>query len=381
MKILHISYDYPDEINPNKTVAMKNLIDISNKFADEVFYISLNRVNSIKKEVALKKENGFELSTFGFPLGILFRYTLNRSINNIVKLNVDYNKYDVIHAHKLTFEGPIAYYLFNKYNKKYIISMQQTDFKILNIRYDLLNYYKNILLKCEKIIVISPWMIKSMKNIFGDKFYNRISYKIVNIPLIVDNRLAYGDSNGRFVTVFHMKKKNLKIKNIKRVLEAICSLKRVGIDVKLDIIGEGSGKEYIKRKIKKYKLQDNVKLLGRINNKNIINILKKYKAFILCSYPETFGMVYIEALQSGIPIIYTNDAGVDGFFNKKNIGIKVNYKSIKNISNAICEMNKNYDIYKKNVLLLQNTNELSYFYKYNVGLKYKKIFQEILIDL
>lgn len=362
MKILHISYDYPDDINPNKTVAMKNLVDLSEEFAEDTFYISLNRINTIKSEVILKKKKGIQISTFGLPLGIFFRYTLKRSIQNVEKLNINYSEYDIIHAHKLTFEGPIAYYLFNKYSKKYIISMQQTDFKILSIRWDLLDYYRNILLKCEKIIVVSPWMIKKIKSIFGNRFYNEISSKIVNIPLIVDNKLAYeSNNNGRFVTVFHIKRKNLKIKNIRRLLKSIYLLKKMGININLDIIGEGDGRCYIKRKIEKYKLQDNVRLLGKVDNKNIIEILKEYKGFILCSYPETFGMVYIEALQAGIPVIYSEGAGVDGYFDNISIGIKVNPKKIKEIQDALIKCDKNYNYFKRNVYLFQRCGAIDKF--------------------
>jgi glycosyltransferase involved in cell wall biosynthesis len=34
----------------------------------------------------------------------------------------------------------------------------------------------------------------------------------------------------------------------------------------------------------------------------------------MISKPETFGLVYIEALSQGLPIIYTKGEGVDGYF-------------------------------------------------------------------
>lgn len=375
MKVLHLSYDYPDDINENKTIAMKELIDISLEEYPESLYISLNRVNNPKNKILIVKKDGFQITTFGLPKGLFFRYFLYKSYKNVVNLNINFNDIDIIHAHKLTFEGPIAYRLFNDFGISYIVSLQQTDCKVLKFRKDLKNYYKKILLNAKKIIFISPWMIKEIKNIFGLNFFEKIKNKMINIPLVVEINKLYNNinNNGNLITTFHFKEKNIKIKNIERTIKALKDLKDNGEAINLHIVGEGPGKNIVLNIIEKYNMQEQISLIGSIDNKDIVNFMCNYKAFILCSYPETFGMVYIEALSAGLPIIHSERAGIDGFFDKDDIAIKVSYKSIEEIKKAICNIGDK----KVNITRLHKSNKLQYFSREKIKRTYIDLLKNI----
>lgn len=56
------------------------------------------------------------------------------------------------------------------------------------------------------------------------------------------------------------------------------------------------------------------------------DILKEYYnnavIFTMPSSYETFGLVYVEAMLQGLPILYTHNEGIDGFYDEK-IGEKV----------------------------------------------------------
>ena len=66
----------------------------------------------------------------------------------------------------------------------------------------------------------------------------------------------------------------------------------------------------------------------------------------MVSHGETFGLVYIEALSQGLPIIYTKGQGVDGFFDDMNVGEKADSKSIDSIYNAMKKMIEDYPSYE-----------------------------------
>ncbi|RUR35226.1 glycosyltransferase [Clostridium perfringens] len=375
MNILHLTYDYPDSINHNKTIAMKEIIDISLEKYPESKYVSLNRVSSLDKKIINITENGFEITTFGFPKGIMFRWFLLNSYKNVLRLDLNFKNIDLVHAHKLTFEGPIAYNLYKKYNIPYIISIQQTDFKILKIRKDLKFKYKKILSKAKNIIFISPWMKSKLKETLGSKFFKTIENKLVNIPLVVEGNLIYNRKirNKKIVTAFNMKEKNIKIKNIEIILEAIRSLKQENKYIYLDIIGDGNGRNKIIKMIKEKKLDEQVKLIGLVKNNDIIEYMSYYEAFILCSFPETFGMVYIEALKAGLPIIHSKDAGVDGFFSEYNISIRVNHKSLDEIKDSILNINKK----RRNIKELQNSCKLKSFSREVIKNNYINLIENI----
>jgi glycosyltransferase involved in cell wall biosynthesis len=171
-----------------------------------------------------------------------------------------------------------------------------------------------------------------------------------------------------------MRDSYIKIKNIYRILKAISILRKTGIIINLDIAGDGPASSRVEYMINKIDINTQVKMLGRVENDRIVDLMSEYRAFILCSYPETFGMVYIEALSAGIPVIYSKDAGIDGFFDDMDIGIAVHYNSIKEICSALNEINNDPVRFRESVRKLQERGYLSQFSADSVKHKYNSIY-------
>jgi len=375
MNLLHLTYDYPDVINPDKTRAIKNIIDVTNGCGNSCC-ISLNRTAKFKKMLVCRNGNILVLNTFGLPKGFFFMFTLFKSIKIVISAGMDLQAFDRVHAHKLTFEGPIAYYLHCKYNLPYIITIQQTDFKVLKYKPLMKGYYFKILKDAERIILISPWMEGQMYKAFGSKRMKLVVNKLCSIPLIVDCKYIHKDyDNGKFLCAFYMRDSYIKIKNIYRVLKAISILRKAGVIIKLDIAGDGAASDRVECMINKLDINAQVKMLGRVENDRIVDLMSEYRAFILCSYPETFGMVYIEALSAGVPVIYSKDAGIDGFFNDMGIGIAVRHNSIQEICSALDEINNNPVKFRESVRKLQESGCLSQFSTDSVKQKYNSLYK------
>lgn len=380
MKLLHLTYDYPDTINPDKTRAIKNLTDISNN-TEDTCCISLNRTIKLKKEI-YRNGNVVALNTFGLPKGFFFMFTLFRSIKRVLSVGMEFKAFDLVHAHKLTFEGPIAYYLHRRFNLPYIVTIQQTDFKVLKYKPLMKRLYFRILCGAEKIIMISPWMERQLNNVFGDRYMKMLAHKLYCIPLIVDRKCIQKDcDNGKFLCVFHMRDSCIKIKNIYRVLKAISILREAGVIINLDIAGDGTARARVQCMINKLGINTQVRILGKVENNRIVELMSEYRAFILCSYPETFGMVYIEALSAGLPVIYSKDAGIDGFFNDMGIGIAVHHNSIKEICSALDEINSNPVKFRESVRKLQQNGYLRQFSADYVKQKYNSTYMKTEVEV
>jgi glycosyltransferase involved in cell wall biosynthesis len=375
MKILHLTYDYPDIINPDKTSAIKNIIDITDE-KNDACCISLNRTAAFGKKLLYRAGSVTSLTTFGLPMGIFFIVTLLNSIRRVKASRLDFTAFDGIHAHKLTFEGPIAYGLYRTYKIPYFVTIQQTDFRVISHKPLMKHFYFNILMNAKNIVLISPWMKTKLDRIFGAARMKLLEHKTRSIPLIIDREcIASEHENGRIFCAFHMRNNYIRIKNIYRVLKAICKLKGEGTLIRLDIAGEGPASFKVRQMIDRLGIGDQVKMLGQIENGRIVNVMSEYRAFVLCSYPETFGMVYIEALCAGIPVIYSKEAGIDGFFDGLGIGIAVRHDSIREICTALKNINNTPLTFRENVRKLQESGRLSQFSKEAVKQQYDLIYR------
>lgn len=64
------------------------------------------------------------------------------------------------------------------------------------------------------------------------------------------------------------------------------------------------------------------------------------------SKAETFGLVYVEAMLQGLPILYTKNEGIDGFY-EENIGEKVISTDMEEIQIKLLK-------------LIENTNNITF---------------------
>ncbi len=81
-------------------------------------------------------------------------------------------------------------------------------------------------------------------------------------------------------------------------------LSKYKMNIKLDIYGDGPDAQLIQSEINNSKLNDYVTLKGRTSN--ILEIEKKYDAFLMTSNYEGFPNALLEAMAIGLPVFSTN---------------------------------------------------------------------------
>lgn len=114
----------------------------------------------------------------------------------------------------------------------------------------------------------------------------------------------------------------------------------------LDIIGAGDVQKTLLCQIKELGLNANINLLGRKTKKEIVDCLRRSDAFVLASRSETFGVVYIEAMSQGLPVIATRCGGPEDIINDKN-GLLVPVNDVAALANAIKYMFEHYKQYDR----------------------------------
>ena len=159
----------------------------------------------------------------------------------------------------------------------------------------------------------------------------------------------------------------VKKKGFKFLIDACSEMK----EIKLLIAGTGI--EYnslTKASINK----NNIKLLGWTRNKE--QFFKKIDIFCCSSEVEPFGLVIIEAMSRGIPVISTNCNGPRDIISNKKNGILININNKVELKKAITELKINVKLRKK-----LSENAKSDFEKKYTFQKYKKNLNYIIRNL
>ena len=245
-------------------------------------------------------------------------------------------------------DGAIAYRLWKDYQVPYIVSVRHTDVSLfLKYRPDLIDLALKILSNSEKILFLSPALKKNFFNHPRIKNYmDRWTKKIMIIPNGIDefwlNNISPSNNNkgNKFLYVGTFERR----KNVHKLIKALYSLKEFYPDIELTLIGGGGNKESpILEAVKKN--SDWIRYLGIVTDKNLLlTEMRKHSFLAMVSHYETFGLVYLEALSQGLPILYTKNQGIDRLFDL-NVGQAANPSSLEDIKRQLVYLISN----KKNI--------------------------------
>lgn len=143
-----------------------------------------------------------------------------------------------------------------------------------------------------------------------------------------------------FLTACSLKKN----KSVDLVIKAFNQAFSEKEDVSLIIAGDGKEMFYLKDLVSRLNENSRIEFFGRYSREQAKELFSKADAFVLTSQVETFGIVYIEALSSGVPCIGTKGQGADDIINGSN-GFTVKYGDIGELAARMRELYDNYALY------------------------------------
>ena len=175
------------------------------------------------------------------------------------------------------------------------------------------------------------------------------------LPNIVDNyflnlnpkQKLECSSNFIFINIGFLDKKKNQALLIKSFYNTFSKDK----DIKLWIVGDGPEYSNLKKLIEELKLSDQVTLIGRVSRDKVKVLLSKSNAFVLSSQVETFGVVIIEALAMGLPVIATKCGGPESIITNKNLGLLVENDDEEAMYRALKQIFVNYKDFDRNFLI------------------------------
>ena len=94
------------------------------------------------------------------------------------------------------------------------------------------------------------------------------------------------------------------------LVDAFSRMKKQCPDARLILVGDGTERAKCEQLAEKLGILDSIVFLGLVDNKMIPSVMKQGRFFVLPSRNEPFGIVVLEAMALGIPVIATDSGGV-----------------------------------------------------------------------
>jgi len=355
MKLFIVPSWYPSRLNPKSGIFFHEHIRILQVAGDEVVVIA-SLIHSFKKiftpNKLLKIQRGV-LTEFGqtttyrhealnwFPKRPqkTFEYQQRQIIRLFEQAMADQGSPDLVIAHSSLFAGAALSRRLKSQNIPIIIFEHLMHF----LKPDLLtDFYKDCIREAycyaDRIVATSSRLRDSITHQFPESIS-----KIAVIPNPVDlsafDIVPQSKAENTFeflsVALFRPEKRH------DLLLRAFAQVRQWHPKVRLTMVGDGPEFRRIKRLIAELKLTNAVTLTGYLPQPKIAVQMQKSNALVLASDFETFGVVLIEALACGLPVIATRCGGPEDIVTPES-GFLVPVNNVEALSGALLQMISDY---------------------------------------
>ena len=219
-------------------------------------------------------------------------------------------------------------------------------------------WFKNI----DSIVVMTKKAKEDYEKWLVDSNSQAKVYNISNmIEKVVDGVNANYDNN-TIISVGRLE----KVKDFPTLLEVFKKVHDSHEELELKIVGEGSQRETLERRIKELNLEGSVTITGRIPTDMVKRELEKAKIFVLTSVCESFSLVLCEAMEQGLPSLsFDIDVGPKEIIKDGYNGFLIENRNVDKMAQKIIELVENRELWNnisKNAL-----EDVSKYYSENVA--------------
>lgn len=193
------------------------------------------------------------------------------------------------------------------------------------------------------------------------RHYNRSSI-VIYPPVDVDDFVVSNKKEDYYITIGRLE----PYKRFDIIIDAFNTNNK-----KLFVLGSGTQFKKLKRQA-----NENISFLGFRDKNEIKSLLSKAKAFVYAGI-EDFGIVYVEALASGIPVIAYNGGAVPEIVEHGKYGILFETQSVGSLNEAI----ELYEETKENFDAVDLKNSANRFSKKRFQKEFRAVVDILLAEL
>lgn len=375
---------FPSRENPLNAIFTKRHIDvISEKNKVVVVYAEKsNLILANRYQIDIDVTNGYPIYICYFnpsksKIKILrkllnYLYKINAFLKAINSTNISIESYDFIHIHVVSYESiiPLFYKMFK--DKNYFVSEHATGYLRNKNTFSLENVFRKIILK--NSLGISA-VSNSLKNAIENLVPRKENFPI--IPNFVDEHkfTIQTKKKGEKIKFLHVSRLDEKAKNVIGIINAFKGLNNNQIE--LHIVGgfenqTSDAENYVNDN----NLNENIFFHGVKLGDQILEYYHNCDVLVMFSNYETQGVVILEALFCGKPILATKLPCITEYLNSSN-SVLVEPSDVDGLMrNMKMFIEGKWNIWDSETIALDIKNKFSrkfiedeFFRYYNNGLK------------
>lgn len=248
------------------------------------------------------------------------------------KKQISQMNFDLVHSHERVFEADIVTlhsvphrFWVREIRKKKVMSL----FDLATIRVE------------QRMVKSNPPRFLPVSGIAKEKFLEEYQIDPAKISVIhpgvdtemfkplkpeirqaVRQKFGFDESD----TVIAFAGMNFEVKGLDKLMTALARLKNFSTRLKLLVIGKGNNKKY-KALAQKFGIENHVVFAG-VQTQGIENLYGAADIFSMLSDFDTFGMVVLEAMSCGLPVVISQNVGAKDIVSEGVNGFVVNGQDI-----------------------------------------------------
>lgn len=350
--LLIISPSYPDENGELfGGLFVKRQADELKKYFKNIYVIApVLTTRRFTKNGRASKNYGYDNVhvyfpyAFYIPLSILSAVSVDFRLGAVKSVIRKHNlKFDITHAHMSEPSGYIAMKLKEQYNVPYVITIHENtnwfEKEIAMQHPKIIDAWKN----SDAVIRVNRGDVPKLKE------YNQNTYAVVNgyspnfLPMnpyeCRDKLSVPKDKKVIFTLGFLTERKGFQF-----LIEAMSEIVKERNDVLCYIGGSGEYRKNLESLIHEYGVEDFVFLLGIVSDEDVTLRMNACDLFVLPSLSESFGIVNIEALACGKPVVASNVGGIPEIIISDEYGFLCTPGDVKELTDIVLKaLNKEWD--------------------------------------
>ena len=273
-----------------------------------------------------------------FPKGFLFASSgerMYRGIKDVVHEIQDEFPFDLIHANVALPDGYAGMLLSQKYRKPLVVTIHGQDFNYTIFR---AAKYRRAIQKVINAAAQTIVVSHKLRRVAEEHLANIDRITVINNGINPDRLFKESISlvedwqeKRIIVSVSHL----IRTKGIDLNLKALKQLVKKYSNLYYIVVGDGLIRNELTRLVRGLGLENCVEFVGQRSYRKAMEYMARCDIFSLPSWQEGFGVVYLEAMAHGKPVIGCQGEGIEDVIEHGKTGLLVKPRDVDSLIEAL----------------------------------------------